>query len=53
MTSNSPKYTLDDMCGMIFQRGGFDYQINMFQLAISLMGAPTLNPLFQLFGWYT
>lgn len=50
MTPTSPKDGWDGMCGMIFQRGGMDYQINMFQLAICMIGAPTLNPLVQLFG---
>ncbi len=45
-----PKYTWNDICGMIFQNGGVDHQINMFQLAICMIGAPTLNPLVQLFG---
>lgn len=50
MTPLSPKDAWDGMCEMIFQNGGFDHQINMFQLAICMIGAPTLNPFVQLFG---
>lgn len=50
MTPLSPKDAWNGMCGMIFQGGGFDHQINMLQLAICMMSAPTLNPLVQLFG---
>ncbi len=50
MTPLSPKDAWNGLCGMVFQNGGVDHQINMFQLAISLMNASTLNPLLQLFG---
>jgi len=50
MTPLTPKDAWTGMCGMIFQNGGVDHQINMFQLAICMIGASTLNPLVQLFG---
>lgn len=50
MTTLSPKDAWNGMCGLIFQNGGVDHQINIIQMAICMIGAPTLNPFVQLFG---
>lgn len=50
MTQPAPKDAWNGVCGIMFQSGGFDHQINMLQVAICLMTAPNLNPFFQLFG---